>query len=306
MTTRRDRDPDAQRERADRALPRDARTASGAASSSTSSSSTAARPTRRVEIARDRTAHGSSSSRRPSSTTRRSLNVGIEEVRGDLVVSLSAHAIPVDERLARATDRAVRATRAWPASSSRQVPWPDAPWQEVQRLQRPVRRRPPRICSRATRRRARCSATPRRRSGGASGSEQPFTLPAVEDLDWARRVVAAGWTIVYEPAAVVYHSHHESPRAQARRLIDISRVTTPAARRTRLRTACARPPGSSTATRGPILAARRAAAAQDWPTSRELVAACLVLRASTSRAAGTHRRATAAGLRARGLRVRRR
>jgi hypothetical protein len=33
-----------------------------------------------------------------------------------------------------------------------------------------------------------------------------------------------GWRIVYEPDAVVFHSHTESPRAQARRLIDISRA----------------------------------------------------------------------------------
>jgi len=54
--------------------------------------------------------------------------------------------------------------------------------------------------------------------------DEPFTLPAAEDLDWARRVVEAGWSVVYEPRAAVYHSHDESPRAQARRLIDIHRV----------------------------------------------------------------------------------
>jgi len=54
--------------------------------------------------------------------------------------------------------------------------------------------------------------------------DEPFTLPAVEDIEWAGRVVSAGWTIVYEPEAAVYHSHAESARAQARRLIDIGRV----------------------------------------------------------------------------------
>ena len=56
--------------------------------------------------------------------------------------------------------------------------------------------------------------------------QHPFTLPAAEDLDWAQRVIAAGSTIVYEPAANVYHSHDESPRALARRLIDLSRGQT--------------------------------------------------------------------------------
>ena len=54
--------------------------------------------------------------------------------------------------------------------------------------------------------------------------EEPFTLPAVEDLDWARRVLDAGWTVAYEAGAVVYHSHDEAPRDQARRLVDIARA----------------------------------------------------------------------------------
>jgi GT2 family glycosyltransferase len=65
--------------------------------------------------------------------------------------------------------------------------------------------------------------------------EHPFTLPAVEDLEWAQRVVRKGWTIVYEPGAAVYHSHEEAPRAQARRMIDINRVH-PRGRHARLRT----------------------------------------------------------------------
>jgi hypothetical protein len=43
-------------------------------------------------------------------------------------------------------------------------------------------------------------------------------------MDWARRVIAAGWLVVYEADAAVYHSHDESPRAQALRMIDINRV----------------------------------------------------------------------------------
>jgi rhamnosyltransferase len=40
----------------------------------------------------------------------------------------------------------------------------------------------------------------------------PFdeTLPGLEDREWARRVLAAGWQIVYEPMAMVYHQHTES------------------------------------------------------------------------------------------------
>ena len=40
----------------------------------------------------------------------------------------------------------------------------------------------------------------------------PFdeTLPALEDREWARRVIARGWRIAYEPLAMVYHHHAES------------------------------------------------------------------------------------------------
>jgi len=40
----------------------------------------------------------------------------------------------------------------------------------------------------------------------------PFdeTLPGLEDREWARRVLSAGWQIVYEPMAMVYHHHAET------------------------------------------------------------------------------------------------
>jgi rhamnosyltransferase len=165
----------------------------------------------------------------------KALNLGIAEVRGDLTVSLSAHAIPADEHfLERLTAPFDDPNVAGVAA--RQAPWPDAPWQEVRRLQ------------------SQFTTTPRVFSGEHSAeilfsnaascirrtvwSGEPFTLPAVEDLEWARRVVARGWKIVYEPEAAVYHSHYEDPRAQAQRLIDLSRAADPTSRtRTKRRTA---------------------------------------------------------------------
>ena len=161
----------------------------------------------------------------------RSLNLGIDEVRGDLVVSLSAHAIPIDEGwLESATAPFQRPEVA--GVSTRQVPWPDAPWREVKRLKQ--------VFTEAPRTFSRLDAEGLLFSNAASAirrsvwQEHPFTLPAVEDLDWAQRVVAVGWSIVYEPRTAVFHSHRESPRAQARRLIDINRVNH--GKRTRLRT----------------------------------------------------------------------
>ena len=117
------------------------------------------------------------------------LNLGIEEARGELVAVLSAHAIPLDDRwlermLAPFEDPKVAGV------GSRQVAWPGAGWSEVERL------------------RAAFGGTRREYRGGDTGGllfsnaasvirrsvweEHRFTLPAVEDLEWARRVIAAG------------------------------------------------------------------------------------------------------------------
>jgi rhamnosyltransferase len=160
-----------------------------------------------------------------------SLNVGIERVRGDLVVLLSAHAIPLDDRwlaqmVAAFDDPQVAGV------ASRQVPWPGAPWWELRRLRLafgadPVAYRPGAAKDIVFSNAASCI----RRS---VWEQERFELHAAEDLEWARRVVAAGWTVVYEAAPTVYHSHDETPREQALRMIDLNRVCPGA--RTRRRT----------------------------------------------------------------------
>ena len=160
------------------------------------------------------------------------LNVGINESRGELVVLLSAHAIPLDDLwLSHMT--APFADERVAGVTGGQVPWPGAPWWEVVRLSRAF----------GDSRRAWADAD----SDGLMFSnaascirrgdwrDAPFTLPAAEDLDWAQRMVAARRVIVYEPAATVYHSHDETPRAQARRMIDINRVALNGAPPTRRR-----------------------------------------------------------------------
>ena len=161
----------------------------------------------------------------------KSLNVGMEEVGGDLVVSLSAHAIPVDDGwLEQVTAHFADPKVA--GVSSRQVPWPGAPWQEVKRVAQAFGDTPVVFSGRAPDEILFSNAASVVRR--SVWEEQPFTLPAVEDLEWAKRVVHLGWKIVYEPGTAVYHSHRESPRAQARRMIDINRVNE--AERTRSRT----------------------------------------------------------------------
>lgn len=150
----------------------------------------------------------------------KALNLGIGQVDAEVVVLLSAHAIPVDSTwlatmVARFGDPQVAGV------SCRQVPWSDADWHEQIRLQLAYGTTPHIYTGSAESPNfSNAAACIRRRAWLA----QPFLLPAVEDIDWARRVLAAGWTIVYEPGAEVYHSHNESANARAVRLIDISRV----------------------------------------------------------------------------------
>jgi rhamnosyltransferase len=151
----------------------------------------------------------------------KALNAGIERVAGELVLILSAHAIPVDDQWVARMTRPFEDPRV-AGVASRQVPWDTAPWREVHRLAQTFP--------------ATAAVYEGEHAGGilfsnaascirrSVWSGERFTLPAAEDLAWARDVVAAGWKVVYEPAAAVYHSHDESPREQARRLIDINRA----------------------------------------------------------------------------------
>jgi rhamnosyltransferase len=156
-----------------------------------------------------------------------SLNVGIEQLPHDLVLILSAHAVPVDDewvgRMLRPFDDPMVAGVA-----SRQVPWNGAPWLEVERLARTFGSETTVYSGAADGVLFSNAASCIRRS---VWRDEPFTLPAAEDLEWAERVTGAGWKVVYEASAAVYHSHDESPRAQARRLIDLSRVGASAPRR---------------------------------------------------------------------------
>jgi rhamnosyltransferase len=163
----------------------------------------------------------------------KALNLGIENVSGDLVVLLSAHAIPLDDEwLERMT--APFADPEVAGVSSGQVAWPGAPWWEVARVQAMFgdERRVYTAGDTESMVFSNAASCIRR----SVWRDAQFTLPAAEDLDWAQRAVAAGLKVVYEPAAEVYHSHDEPPRAQARRMIDINRAATGGAARTRART----------------------------------------------------------------------
>lgn len=156
----------------------------------------------------------------------RTLNQGIAavDVAAEIILVLSAHAIPLDDGWITAMTAPFADPRV-AGVASRQVPWPGAPFREVHRLAETFGDAPRTYTAGGPD----CGADAILFSNAASAirrsvwHEQPFTLSAAEDLEWAARVVAAGWTVVYEPRACVYHSHDESPRALARRMIDLNR-----------------------------------------------------------------------------------
>lgn len=53
----------------------------------------------------------------------------------------------------------------------------------------------------------------------------PFArLPFAEDIEWAKRVIEAGYTIIYEPASVVIHSHDRAPIYEFKRTYVCHRI----------------------------------------------------------------------------------
>ena len=117
-------------------------------------------------------------------------------MRGDLVLILSAHAVPVDEHWVERMTAPFEDPRV-AGVASRQRPWDDAPWREVLRLARQFGPDPARLPPASTDELVFSNAASCIRR--SAWRDQPFLLPAAEDLEWARRVVAAGWSVIYEP-----------------------------------------------------------------------------------------------------------
>ena len=171
-----------------------------------------------VEIAR---AHGARTVEIPPAEFHysRTLNLGIEEVEGELVLALSAHAIPIDDGWVEAMTAPFDDPQV-AGVASRQIPWPGAPFREAYRLAETFGTTGRTFAAGDAEVLFSNAASAIRRS---VWRDEPFTLAAAEDLEWGARVAGLGWKVVYEPRACVYHSHDESPRALARRLIDLNR-----------------------------------------------------------------------------------
>ncbi len=143
------------------------------------------------------------------------LNLGIENCSNELIAILSGHSIPSDEswmgKMISHFDDSKTA-----AVYSRQIPLPNADPYEVLRLERMFGK----------------SASDTSNFSNAAcfirksiWQQHPFVImPAAEDKEWANWAVNRGYKIIYEPDAEVYHSHNESCRKAAERIIQIERA----------------------------------------------------------------------------------
>lgn len=131
------------------------------------------------------------------------LNRGFAAARGEILVSLSAHAFPEDREWLRKLS-APFADRHVAGVYGRQLPHEDA-WPPVRRETAgnyPAQERAGDDFSNAN------SALRR-----SCWEKHRFneSLPHAEDVEWARAMKSLGFRIVYEPGAAVFHSHNESP-----------------------------------------------------------------------------------------------
>jgi len=147
----------------------------------------------------------------------RSLNTGIRESHGDVIVALSAHAFPCEEHwLKRLVEHLSDPKVA--GVYGRQVPHDDA-WPSVKRDYLEFYGQLRRMQTVPDDPNDHCFSNAASAIRRSLWEKHPFdeTLPYCEDWEWARSMLRLGHTIVYEPDAVVHHSHNDSLRVVYRR-----------------------------------------------------------------------------------------
>jgi rhamnosyltransferase len=144
------------------------------------------------------------------------LNVGVRAARGEFVVALSAHSLPVETTWLAALLQPFR-DPAVGAVYGRHLPRANVSPPELFGMWLSgVTSTQPRLQQRDM------------MFSNANGAfrrvlalEHPFDerIPGAEDLAWADWIERQGWSVYYEPAAAVYHSHGESLFRLARRMM---------------------------------------------------------------------------------------
>lgn len=146
----------------------------------------------------------------------RALNIGFTHAKGEIVINLSGHSVPVQKdyftlMAAPFGDPEVAAT------FGRDIPWPEACPSQARDILNHFPDTPMDGSKFSN-----ANAAVRRRMWEAFHFDE--ALPASEDLFWARQVLERGYEIRYVPQATVYHSHTSSPRYIFRRYLNERRA----------------------------------------------------------------------------------
>ena len=154
-------------------------------------------------------------------------NLGGELAKGKYLVYLTADALPADENWLLGLINAIREVDDAAASYSRHIPKegtsPMERWdinkvnpmrKEVKRLTHPVSR----IEMRRLISFQDISSCIKKEAWEKIKFNEDIIMS--EDQDWAKRALQAGYSVVYEPASVVMHSHNYTPKEIFKRSFD--------------------------------------------------------------------------------------
>jgi len=150
-----------------------------------------------------------------------SLNSGIEMLKKDLILILSAHAIPQSENFLHELIKPFEDTKV-AGTYCRQDPWPDALFIEKVRIAKTFDKQPRTFTTLGNPELHFSNvASCIRRSFWVNQNFQP--IPSSEDFFWAEGMIKTGYKIIYVPAVAVFHSHNDSCSQFARRFYNILR-----------------------------------------------------------------------------------
>lgn len=135
------------------------------------------------------------------------LNIGIKTARGDIVISISAHALPSNNFWLETLINKFNKEKNIAGIYGRQIPFKNANPIEKRGLIEafPVGNGPE------------IPSNPHFSNANSAVKKNIFRkfvfnekLEGAEDIEWSSRVRKAGFVIMYEPKAIVFHSHNES------------------------------------------------------------------------------------------------
>ncbi|MCS7231647.1 MAG: glycosyltransferase [Elusimicrobiota bacterium] len=135
------------------------------------------------------------------------LNFGFEKSQGKYVVCLSAHSLPtsnswLEKLISNFIDEKVAAVMG------KTLPWPDCNPFDRRGLLRRFNIEKQEITEKTPFNFGNANSAIRKDIWEKLKFNESLTY--AEDLEWSRKIINLGYKIIYEPEAVVYHSHNES------------------------------------------------------------------------------------------------